>query len=86
MLIEDMERKMKKEIPPWERPSKNKSKGKKFLILWNEEAKISCSIEVEAESKEEALKKWHEMELEEYDREEYDVSIDKDSAEAREVK
>lgn len=78
--------KMEKEIPPWKRPAKKESKGKKFLVLWNEEVSFNCSVEIEAESEKDALTKWRNGQYENYERDESSNTYIEESEEAREIK
>lgn len=47
---------------------------KKFLIKWKEETLNHCTVEIEAETKELALKKWKEQEY--YLRDEHFESVE----------
>ena len=48
---------------------------KKFLLTWDEEVSFNCSVYIEAESKEEAIKKWQDGEFGDYERDEYSNSF-----------
>jgi hypothetical protein len=58
---------------------------KKFEVLFEEEVIYMCSVEIEANSKKEALEKFYDGEYDEHSREEFSNSIDVDHTEVREI-
>jgi hypothetical protein len=49
---------------------------KRYLLQWCEIVENNCSVEIEAESKEEAYAKWNEGQFGDYDRDENSNSFD----------
>ena len=58
---------------------------KKFEVLFEEEVIYMCSVEIEANSKKEALEKFYDGEYDEHSREEFSNHIEINGAEAREI-
>jgi hypothetical protein len=59
---------------------------KKFELFFEEKVIYMCSVEIEADSKEEALEKFYDGEFDDYSREEYSNDIEMDHVEVREVR
>lgn len=60
-------------------------KKRKYLVEWSEVVNMNCSVEIEAESENDARQKWHKGEYGDYERDEFNNSFDDDCA-VREVK
>lgn len=59
---------------------------KKFLIEWDEVVRNSCWVEIEAETKDEALEKFDNGEYDDYDRDERINTFDGASISIKEIK